>query len=225
MGTVFNMAGGPPLPLLTSPGAAGDLRAGKQLIDNNGGVLTGTLPEVAQATPVISVSSGGLITATVDQAGGIVPEGSKSATNQLPTQAANAITPSTTAQIAAPAGVYTTGAVTVQGDANLVPENIAEGVSIFGVTGTLAGGGSSIPKFSIKNNTSNLYFSTSDLIEESSTEIAPGDTAELSPGTTVFAIGSSFKMQVGSSTITAAETTPGLMYQVYTPQANATLID
>ena len=49
MGMVFNMAGGPPLPLLTSPGAAGDLRAGKQLIDNNGDVLNGTLPAVEQA--------------------------------------------------------------------------------------------------------------------------------------------------------------------------------
>lgn len=141
MGMVFNMAGGPPLPLLTSPGAAGDLRAGTQLIDNNGDVLTGTLPEVEQATPTISVSDGGLITATVEQAGGIVPAGNKSATDQLPTQAAKTVTPGTAQQTAVPAGVYTTGAITVQGDANLVPENIAEGVSIFGVTGTLAGGG------------------------------------------------------------------------------------
>lgn len=141
MGMVFNMAGGPPLPLLTSPGTAGDLRAGKQLIDNNGDVLTGTLPEVAQATPTINVSAGGLVTASVNQAGGIVPAGSKSATDQLATQAAKTVTPTTTAQTAVSAGVYTTGAVTVQGDINLKPENIAEGVSIFGVTGTLAGGG------------------------------------------------------------------------------------
>lgn len=141
MGMVFNMAGGPPLPLLTSPGSAGDLRAGTQLIDNNGDVLTGTLPEVEQATPTISVSDGGLITASANQAGGIVSAGSKNATGQLATQAAKTVTPGTTQQTAVPAGVYTTGAVTVAGDANLVPENIAEGVSIFGVTGTLAGGG------------------------------------------------------------------------------------
>ena len=135
------MAGGPPLPLLTSPGAPGDLRAGKQLIDNNGDVLNGTLPEVEQATPTISVSDGGLITASANQAGGIVLAGSKSATDQLATQAAKTVTPGTAQQVAVPAGVYTTGAITVQGDANLVPENIAEGVSIFGVTGTFAGRG------------------------------------------------------------------------------------
>lgn len=143
MGMVFNMAGGPPLPLLTSPGAAGDLRAGTQLIDNNGDVLTGTLPEVAQATPVISVSAGGLITASANQSSGIVQAGSKSATDQLATQAAKTVTPGTAQQTAVPAGVYTTGAVTVAGDANLVPENIAEGVSIFGITGTFEGGGGS----------------------------------------------------------------------------------
>lgn len=144
MGMVFNMAGGPPLPLLTSPGAAGDLRAGKQLIDNNGDVLNGTLPEVAQATPTISVSAGGLITASANQAGGIVAAGSQSATDQLPTQAAKTVTPGTAQQTAVPAGVYTTGAVTVQGDANLVPENIAEGVSIFGVTGIFKGASTGI---------------------------------------------------------------------------------
>lgn len=35
---------GTKLPTLTNPGAAGDLLAGKQLIDQNGNVLTGTMP-------------------------------------------------------------------------------------------------------------------------------------------------------------------------------------
>lgn len=34
---------GKPLPALTNPGAAADLRSGKQLIDGSGNVLTGTL--------------------------------------------------------------------------------------------------------------------------------------------------------------------------------------
>lgn len=162
MGMVFNMAGGLPLPLLTSPGAAGDLRAGKQLIDNNGDVLNGTLLEVEQATPTISVSSGGLITASATQSGGIVEGGTKSSTKQLTTQGAKTVTPGTTNQTAVASGRYTTGAVTVKGDANLKAENIAEGVSIFGVTGTHSGG-TQLESVSLSVNIisglySNLYY-------------------------------------------------------------------
>lgn len=101
----------------------------------------GNSPRVEVATPTISVSSGGLITAKTEQEKGYVPGGTKSATQQLTTQAAKTVTPGTTAQTAVAAGRYTTGDVVVAGDANLVPENIAEGVSIFGVTGTHSGGG------------------------------------------------------------------------------------
>ena len=101
----------------------------------------GNSPQVEVATPTISVSAGGLITASTQQGKGYVPGGSKSATQQLPTQGAKTVTPTTTEQIAVASGRYTTGDVTVAGDANLVPENIAEGVSIFGVTGTHSGGG------------------------------------------------------------------------------------
>lgn len=129
------------VPDLSNPGAAGDLRSGKQLVGADGSIVTGTLPEVTQATPTISVSSGGLITASATQSGGIVEGGSKSATQQLTTQGAKTVTPGTAAQTAVASGRYTTGAVQVAGDANLVPENIAEGVSIFGVQGTHSGGG------------------------------------------------------------------------------------
>lgn len=61
--------------------------------------------EVAeQATPVISINSSGLITATA---------GTKSSTKQLTTQAAKTITPSTSSQTAVAKDVYTTGVVTV----------------------------------------------------------------------------------------------------------------
>lgn len=128
------------VPDLSNPGAAGDLRSGKQLVGADGSIVTGTLPEVIQATPTISVSSGGLITASATQSGGIVEGGTKSSTKQLPTQAAKTVTPGTTNQTAVASGRYTTGAVTVKGDANLKAENIAEGVSIFGVQGTHSGG-------------------------------------------------------------------------------------
>lgn len=57
-----------------------------------------------------------------------------------PIQAAKTVTPTTTEQTAVASGSFTSGAVKVAGDANLVAENIKKDVSIFGVTGTLAGG-------------------------------------------------------------------------------------
>lgn len=101
----------------------------------------GNSPRAEVATPMIDVSAGGLITATTEQEKGYVPGGTKSATQQLTTQGAATITPGTTEQTAVASGRYTTGDVVVSGDANLVPENIAEGVSIFGVQGTHSGGG------------------------------------------------------------------------------------
>lgn len=92
-----------------------------------------------QATPTISVSSGGLITASATQGEGYVAAGTKSATKQLTTQAAKTITPGTTQQTAVASGRYTTGAVTVKGDANLAAANIKKGVSIFGVAGSYEG--------------------------------------------------------------------------------------
>ena len=50
--------------------------------------------------------------------------------------------PKTTNQSIA-SGQYLSGTQTIKGDANLVAGNIKSGVSIFGVTGTYAGGGSS----------------------------------------------------------------------------------
>lgn len=128
-----------PLPALISPGAADDLRSGKQLVGADGSVVSGALAEVQQAVPTISVSSGGLITASATQSGGIVTAGTKSATQQLTTQGAKTVTPTTTEQIAVASGRYTTGDIKVAGDANLKAENIAEGVSIFGVSGTHSG--------------------------------------------------------------------------------------
>lgn len=97
------------LPTLTNPGTAGDLRSGKQLIGHDGSTVNGSLSEVTQATPGISVSSSGLITASVTQSGGIVTDGTKSATKQLSSS----------------------------DDADFIAENIKKGYTIFGVTGTL----------------------------------------------------------------------------------------
>ena len=53
------------------------------------------------------------------------------------------ITPSTSSQTIGGANYMMEGAVTVSGDANLVAGNIKSGTTIFGVTGTYSGGGSS----------------------------------------------------------------------------------
>lgn len=162
------VVGGIKLPTLTNPGTAADLLADKQLIDQEGNPLTGTMPTKAatdliingatvtvpagyyaadasksvatatQATPAISVSSAGLITASSTQAAGYVAAGTKSATKQLTTKAAATITPGTADQSIA-AGQYLTGAQTIKGDANLLAENIKSGVSIFGVAGSFVG--------------------------------------------------------------------------------------
>lgn len=92
-------------------------------------------------SPVIEVSDEGLVQASVQHNEGYVAAYEKTtSTKQLPTQAAKAVTPSANEQVAVEAGVFTTGVVTVAGDANLVPENIKSGVSIFGVDGTHEGG-------------------------------------------------------------------------------------
>lgn len=68
---------------------------------------------ITQATPSITVSSAGLITASATQTAGYVAAGTKSATKQLSTQAAKTVTPSYSSQTAVAAGKYTTGAITV----------------------------------------------------------------------------------------------------------------
>lgn len=102
-------------------------------------VTVNAMPTATQATPSISVSSAGLITASATQSAGYVAAGTKSATKQLTTQAAQTITPGTSDKTIA-SGRYLTGTQTIKGDANLVAGNIKSGVNIFGVSGTLTEG-------------------------------------------------------------------------------------
>ena len=71
--------------------------------------------------------------------------------SNVPRQAAQTITPTTTDQTIA-SGKYLTGTQTIKGDANLVASNIASGVSIFGVTGTHSGGNVTIEPLSVTSN-------------------------------------------------------------------------
>lgn len=118
---------------LTSSGATVTVPAGYYPSQASKSVATAT-----QATPSITVSSAGLITAKSTQSAGYVSSGTKSATKQLTTQGAQTITPGTSNKTIA-SGRYLTGTQTIKGDANLVAANIKKGVSIFGVAGTNEG--------------------------------------------------------------------------------------
>lgn len=119
---------------------------GKVLVNSSGKAYLA--PEagtpVSHPAPTISVNtSTGLITASHTQQSGQVTGGTTTATEQLTTQGAQTITPTTTAQTIA-SGKFLTGAQTIEGDANLVAGNIKDGVTIFGVEGTYEGASGSV---------------------------------------------------------------------------------
>lgn len=81
---------------------------------SKGTKYTGTIATVEGPTPDISVSSDGLITASVSNPKGYqAGSTTKTATQQLTTKGATTITPSSASQIAVNSGVYTTGKITV----------------------------------------------------------------------------------------------------------------
>lgn len=134
-------AGGVELPALTNEGTAADLLSGKQLIDQEGNIVTGTIEtknslkrtanivtaesgyypsitqlEIPDATlgPVhASINNNGVISVrTGPDMSGMMPL-DVTLTYQLPTQSAKTITPSTSEQTAVASGVYTTGDIKV----------------------------------------------------------------------------------------------------------------
>lgn len=146
---------------LTASGATVTAPAGYYASSASKSVSSGSATTPATtitANPSISVSSGGLITASVSASKSVTPTVSAgyvssgtagtvsvsgSNTSQLTTKAAQTYTPTTTDQTIAN-GRYLTGVQTIKGDANLVAANIADGVTIFGVTGTHQGGASNV---------------------------------------------------------------------------------
>ena len=146
---------------LTASGATVTVPAGNYAEQATKSVASGSASTPATTitvTPSISVSSGGLITASVSDSESITPTVSAgyvssgtagtvtvsgSDTEQLTTLGATTYTPSTSDQTIS-SGTYLTGTQTISGDANLVAGNIKSGATIFGVTGSYTGGGSSI---------------------------------------------------------------------------------
>lgn len=136
-------AGGATLPTLDNPAVAADILSGKEAIDGDGNVITGTIATrtssnltasgatvtvpagyyasqatksvatATQATPSVSIDANGKITASATQTAGYVSAGVTTGKKQMTTQAAKTITPSTSSQTAVAKNVYTTGAVTV----------------------------------------------------------------------------------------------------------------
>ena len=72
-----------------------------------------TISEATVATPSITVSSTGLITASTNQSTGYVVGSTKSATKQLTTKGATTITPTSSVQTVVNAGTYVTGDIKV----------------------------------------------------------------------------------------------------------------
>ena len=108
--------------------SASDLLTGKTANDSNGEVVTGTMPNKGAVTQSLSANG------TINLGSGHYD--SIKITQSLPTKGATVWTPSTSTQ-SINSGTYLTGTQTIKGDANLAPQNIRAGVSIFGVGGAL----------------------------------------------------------------------------------------
>ena len=119
------------------------------------GTNTLTLTKTISVTP--SVTTAGYISA------GTAGNASVSLTANVTTKAAATITPGTTNQTIA-AGTYLTGAQTIAGDADLKAENIAEGITIFGIEGTHYGG----------TDTSDATAAASDILASKTAYVATG---------------------------------------------------
>lgn len=122
------------LPELTNPGDASKLLAGYQLINGDGEVVDGKMPIVDAATPGVSVQNNGDVVAYVDQAAGYTTGGYKTYKQSQDVIPAQTITPGTEDQVI-PAYHYLTGKQTIKGDPNLLPKNIPEDLTLFGVQG------------------------------------------------------------------------------------------
>lgn len=148
--TIFNVAGtyegatasAPVIESLTVTPSTTEQTFNKSGIDGYYPVTVKAVATATQATPTITVGSGGKITASSTQSAGYVSSGTKTATKQLTIQSTKTWTPGTSNQTIE-SGRYITGTQTILGDTNLVPGNIKDGVSIFGVLGSFVGSGDS----------------------------------------------------------------------------------
>lgn len=141
------------LPALANPGAAADLRSGKQLIAQDKSIITGSMPNAGAISGKLGTTadaswsssdpnrgSGKVsITGVTQTAGYTGGYSNGTLTVDVPANRllkGRTVTPTTIAQTIANAEDIAYGAIQVAGDANLIPANIVSGKSIFGVSGT-----------------------------------------------------------------------------------------
>ena len=135
---IYNLGGGGGAPELQAKEATPLITNAQQIIlpdegyDGLSKVTVNPMPTGALKTP--TVNSIGYVSSGVQTAGYL--DTSATSGLQLSTQADKTITPTTYSQTAVASGKYTTGAVTVAGDSDLVPDNIIRHKSIFGVSGS-----------------------------------------------------------------------------------------
>lgn len=145
------------LPALANPGAAADLRSGKQLIAQDKSIITGSMPNAGAISGKLGTTtdaswsssdpnrgSGKVsITGVTQTAGYTGGYSNGTLTVDVPANRllkGRTVTPTTIAQTIANAEDIAYGAIQVAGDANLIPANIVSGKSIFGVSGTASSG-------------------------------------------------------------------------------------
>ena len=98
----------------------------------NGAIITGNMVNRGAVTYGLPINGAYTIPSGFHNGAGKV-------TQSIATQGGTTVTPRTSNVLACAAGRYTTGAIWVAGDGNLVSGNIRKGVSIFGVGGSLIG--------------------------------------------------------------------------------------
>lgn len=127
------------LPDLTNEGTAADLLIGKELIDGEGNVVTGTftIDEELSAQATLLSNQGMTIARLADIL-------NTKASCSAPTLQSKTVTPTKAPQtITADSEYDGLSEVIVSGDTNLIDQNIRSGVSIFGVSGSYEGSGNS----------------------------------------------------------------------------------
>lgn len=131
---------------VTKSVGTGSAVAPASITDTNPTITTSentlTLNKTVSVTPVVTV--------------GYVTEGTAtnvdvSLTKSMSVVGAQLFTPSTSTRVVVYPGTYCSDAQSIAGDANLVPENIVSGKTIFGVAGTASGGsGGSVKRGGIR---------------------------------------------------------------------------